>query len=174
MPGEQPAPWHSHVLLGNYHFKASTQLITSVCSPPCFPSLALILMSTNCCFLSSPPLMRPAHSAPFSCHVFIVVTILKMPSACCRRRAFSTCASHLTAVSIFHGTAPQPPGTQSKWHLCFTRWSPPCWIPWSTVWEIRMSRTRISKIMDSKMFSYFLSKLFEIRICLVIFALHKM
>ena len=48
----------SHVLLSNYHFKVPTQSITSVSSPPCFPSLALILMSTNCCFLSSPPLMR--------------------------------------------------------------------------------------------------------------------
>ncbi|KAB0376732.1 olfactory receptor 5D18-like [Muntiacus reevesi] len=37
-------------------------------------------------------------------YVFIVVTILKMHSACGRRKAFSTCASHLTAISIFHGT----------------------------------------------------------------------
>uniref|UniRef100_A0A8C3VJH7 Olfactory receptor n=1 Tax=Catagonus wagneri TaxID=51154 RepID=A0A8C3VJH7_9CETA len=37
-------------------------------------------------------------------YVFIVVTILKMPSATGRRKAFSTCASHLTAITIFHGT----------------------------------------------------------------------
>ncbi|XP_073071760.1 olfactory receptor 5D18 [Manis javanica] len=37
-------------------------------------------------------------------YVFIIVTILKMRSAsgCCK--AFSTCASHLTAITIFHGT----------------------------------------------------------------------
>ncbi|XP_055991989.1 olfactory receptor 5D18 [Sorex fumeus] len=37
-------------------------------------------------------------------YVFIVVTILKMNSASGRRKAFSTCASHLTAITIFHGT----------------------------------------------------------------------
>ncbi|XP_012512327.1 PREDICTED: olfactory receptor 5D18 [Propithecus coquereli] len=37
-------------------------------------------------------------------YVFIVVTILKMRSASGCRKAFSTCASHLTAITIFHGT----------------------------------------------------------------------
>ncbi|XP_058383258.1 olfactory receptor 5D18-like [Diceros bicornis minor] len=37
-------------------------------------------------------------------YVFIIVTILKMHSASGRRKAFSTCASHLTAITIFHGT----------------------------------------------------------------------
>ncbi|XP_057583971.1 olfactory receptor 5D18-like [Hippopotamus amphibius kiboko] len=37
-------------------------------------------------------------------YVLIAVTILKMHSASGRHKAFSTCASHLTAISIFHGT----------------------------------------------------------------------
>ncbi|KFO29505.1 Olfactory receptor 5D18 [Fukomys damarensis] len=37
-------------------------------------------------------------------YLLIVVTVLKMRSATGRRKAFSTCASHLTAISIFHGT----------------------------------------------------------------------
>ncbi|XP_072476711.1 olfactory receptor 5D13-like [Notamacropus eugenii] len=37
-------------------------------------------------------------------YVCIFVTILKMSSASGRRKAFSTCASHLTAVTIFYGT----------------------------------------------------------------------
>ncbi|KAM6160847.1 olfactory receptor 5D18-like [Erethizon dorsatum] len=37
-------------------------------------------------------------------YLFIVVTILKMHSASSRRKAFSTCASHLTAITIFYGT----------------------------------------------------------------------
>ncbi|XP_062951122.1 olfactory receptor 1165-like [Cynocephalus volans] len=37
-------------------------------------------------------------------YVFIVVTIIKMPSAGGHRKAFSTCASHLPAITIFHGT----------------------------------------------------------------------
>ncbi|KAM7085376.1 olfactory receptor 5D18 [Molossus nigricans] len=37
-------------------------------------------------------------------YVFILVTILKMHSTSGRRKAFSTCASHLMAITIFHGT----------------------------------------------------------------------
>ncbi|XP_051022652.1 olfactory receptor 1165-like [Acomys russatus] len=36
-------------------------------------------------------------------YVFIVITIIKMPSKGGLRKAFSTCTSHLTAISIFHG-----------------------------------------------------------------------
>jgi len=35
---------------------------------------------------------------------YIIATILRMNSAEGRRKAFSMCASHLTAVAIFHGT----------------------------------------------------------------------
>ncbi|XP_036041835.1 olfactory receptor 5D18-like [Onychomys torridus] len=37
-------------------------------------------------------------------YLFIVVTVLKMDSASGCHKAFSTCASHLTAITIFHGT----------------------------------------------------------------------
>ncbi|XP_005577952.2 olfactory receptor 5D14 [Macaca fascicularis] len=37
-------------------------------------------------------------------YVFIFVTVLKIHSASGRHKAFSTCASHLTAITIFHGT----------------------------------------------------------------------
>nr|XP_027792157.1 olfactory receptor 5D13-like [Marmota flaviventris] len=37
-------------------------------------------------------------------YVFIFVTVMKMPSTGGRYKAFSTCASHLTAITIFHGT----------------------------------------------------------------------
>ncbi|XP_048217371.1 olfactory receptor 5B3-like [Perognathus longimembris pacificus] len=37
-------------------------------------------------------------------YMFIFITILKMGSAMGHRKAVSTCASHLTAVSIFYGT----------------------------------------------------------------------
>nr|XP_002709166.1 olfactory receptor 1165-like [Oryctolagus cuniculus] len=36
-------------------------------------------------------------------YVFIIVTVIKMPSKDGLRKAFSTCASHLTAICIFHG-----------------------------------------------------------------------
>ncbi|KAG3285197.1 olfactory receptor 5D13-like [Ictidomys tridecemlineatus] len=39
-----------------------------------------------------------------STYIFIFVTVMKMPSTGGRQKAFSTCASHLTAITIFHGT----------------------------------------------------------------------
>ncbi|XP_074131964.1 LOW QUALITY PROTEIN: olfactory receptor 5D18-like [Sminthopsis crassicaudata] len=37
-------------------------------------------------------------------YFLIFVTVMKMRSASGRRKTFSTCASHLTAITIFHGT----------------------------------------------------------------------
>ncbi|XP_029435462.1 olfactory receptor 6F1-like [Rhinatrema bivittatum] len=37
-------------------------------------------------------------------YVFIITTILRIPSALGRQKAFNTCASHLTVVSIFYGS----------------------------------------------------------------------
>ncbi|XP_044868426.1 olfactory receptor 1052-like isoform X1 [Mauremys mutica] len=37
-------------------------------------------------------------------YILIIVAVLRIRSAEGRRKAFSTCASHLTAVAIFHGT----------------------------------------------------------------------
>ncbi|XP_029435454.1 olfactory receptor 6F1-like [Rhinatrema bivittatum] len=38
-------------------------------------------------------------------YCYIIMTILRIPSATGRKKAFSTCASHLTVVLIFFGTA---------------------------------------------------------------------
>lgn len=40
-----------------------------------------------------------------SSYVRILFAILKMPSTAGRQKAFSTCASHLTSVTLFYGTA---------------------------------------------------------------------
>ncbi|XP_027715718.1 putative olfactory receptor 5AK3 [Vombatus ursinus] len=40
----------------------------------------------------------------FFSYVYILAAILRMPSAAGRHKAFSTCASHMTAVTIFYGT----------------------------------------------------------------------
>ncbi|ELW46855.1 putative olfactory receptor 5AK3 [Tupaia chinensis] len=37
-------------------------------------------------------------------YIYIIAAILKMSSTAGRKKAFSTCASHLTAVTIFYGT----------------------------------------------------------------------
>ncbi|XP_027699338.1 olfactory receptor 6F1-like [Vombatus ursinus] len=39
-----------------------------------------------------------------SSYVQIIVTIIKMPSREAKKKAFSTCASHLTVVTIYYGT----------------------------------------------------------------------
>ncbi|XP_003774379.1 olfactory receptor 5D18-like [Sarcophilus harrisii] len=39
-----------------------------------------------------------------SSYIFIFVTVMKMHSVRARHKAFSTCASHLTAVGVFYGT----------------------------------------------------------------------
>ncbi|XP_008561416.1 PREDICTED: olfactory receptor 1L8-like [Galeopterus variegatus] len=45
---------------------------------------------------------------PFLCITFsyirILITILKIPSAAGKRKAFSTCSSHLTVVTLFYGS----------------------------------------------------------------------
>ncbi|XP_049991937.1 olfactory receptor 5D13-like [Alexandromys fortis] len=51
-------------------------------------------------------------------YIFIFITVMKMPSTGGRRKAFSTCASHLTAIIIFHGTILFlycVPNTKSSW-----------------------------------------------------------
>nr|XP_033779184.1 olfactory receptor 11H6-like [Geotrypetes seraphini] len=54
-------------------------------------------------------------SCTFISYAFIIQTILKIPSSSGRRKAFSTCASHLIVVSIFFGSVMymyvRPPGS---------------------------------------------------------------
>ncbi|XP_053416195.1 olfactory receptor 5B12-like [Nycticebus coucang] len=54
-----------------------------------------ILASFNVCF---------ALTVILTSYVFIFIAILRMRSAEGRKKAFSTCASHVTAVTIFYGT----------------------------------------------------------------------
>ncbi|XP_030740006.1 LOW QUALITY PROTEIN: olfactory receptor 2S2 [Globicephala melas] len=53
---------------------------------------------TNVIFLGVPVLFISAS------YVFIIATILRIPSAEGRKKAFSTCSAHLTVVIIFYGT----------------------------------------------------------------------
>ncbi|XP_069889042.1 olfactory receptor 5D13-like [Dipodomys merriami] len=56
----------------------------------------------------------------FTSYVFIFVTVMRMPSTAGRYKAFSTCASHLTAIAIFHGPIfflYCVPTTKSSWLL---------------------------------------------------------
>ncbi|XP_003800347.1 olfactory receptor 13C7-like [Otolemur garnettii] len=62
-------------------------------------SLNVISMGVaNVIFLGIPVL------SIFISYIFILTTILKIPSAEGRKKAFSTCSAHLTVVVIFYGT----------------------------------------------------------------------
>lgn len=71
------------------------------CSFPVSASTsAYLALSLHLCpSISTPP------SLPLLSYAFIVVTILKIPSAEGRHKAFSTCASHLTVVVVHYGFA---------------------------------------------------------------------
>ncbi|XP_004423344.1 PREDICTED: olfactory receptor 2S2-like [Ceratotherium simum simum] len=62
-------------------------------------SISVISMGvTNVIFLAIPVLFI------FVSYVFIIATILQIPSAEGRKKAFSTCSAHLTVVVVFYGT----------------------------------------------------------------------
>ncbi|XP_047625511.1 olfactory receptor 2S2 [Phacochoerus africanus] len=62
-------------------------------------SINVISMAvTNVIFLGVPVLFISVS------YVFIIATILRIPSAEGRKKAFSTCSAHLTVVVIFYGT----------------------------------------------------------------------
>ncbi|XP_028639912.1 olfactory receptor 13C7-like [Grammomys surdaster] len=56
------------------------------------------MVVANMIFLAVPVLFI------FVSYVFILVTILRIPSAEGRKKAFSTCSAHLTVVIVFYGT----------------------------------------------------------------------
>uniref|UniRef100_A0A8C9APG9 Olfactory receptor n=1 Tax=Prolemur simus TaxID=1328070 RepID=A0A8C9APG9_PROSS len=104
------------------HFGCEYSAILSLaCSDPTFTQMACLVIST---FSEACSLLVILAS-----YVFIVVTIIRMPSAGGLRKAFSTCASHLTAITIFHGIILLlycVPNSNSSWLLvkvatvCFT------------------------------------------------------
>ncbi|XP_012891980.1 PREDICTED: olfactory receptor 5D18-like [Dipodomys ordii] len=78
------------------HFGCEYSAVLSAsCSDPSFSQIVCLFISI---FSESCSLLITLAS-----YVVIVVTIMRMPSKGGLRKAFSTCASHLTAISIFHG-----------------------------------------------------------------------
>ncbi|XP_017706802.1 PREDICTED: olfactory receptor 5D13-like [Rhinopithecus bieti] len=73
-----------------------TAIVAVSCSDP-YVSQEIILVSATFNEVSSLVII-------LSSYAFIFITVMKMPSTGGRQKAFSTCASHLTAITIFHGT----------------------------------------------------------------------
>ncbi|XP_048372606.1 olfactory receptor 10A2-like [Sphaerodactylus townsendi] len=51
------------------------------------------------CAFTLPPFLLTLSS-----YIFIIVSVLRIPSKTGRRKAFSTCSSHLTVVALYYGT----------------------------------------------------------------------
>ncbi|XP_051022631.1 olfactory receptor 1165-like [Acomys russatus] len=78
------------------HFGCEYSAVISVsCSDSSFSQMTCLVISI---FSESSSVLITLAS-----YVFIVVTIIKMPSKGGLCKAFSTCTSHLTAITIFHG-----------------------------------------------------------------------
>ncbi|KAM4848591.1 olfactory receptor 5D16 [Urocitellus parryii] len=80
----------------NHFFCELSSLISLSCSDSYLSQLLLFTVAT---FNEISTLLVILTS-----YLFIIATALKMRSASGHRKVFSTCASHLTAISIFHGT----------------------------------------------------------------------
>ncbi|KAM8971734.1 olfactory receptor 5D18-like [Sarcophilus harrisii] len=87
-----------------------SSILYTACSDKDFSELVLFIFA-NFTMLSTLIVI-------ISSYIFIFVTVMKMQSVRARHKAFSTCASHLTAVGVFYGTVLFLyciPNTQSSW-----------------------------------------------------------
>ncbi|KAM6159723.1 olfactory receptor 1165-like [Erethizon dorsatum] len=95
------------------HFGCEYSAIISVsCSDSSFSQMACLIISilSEACSLL----------IILASYVVIVMTIVRMPSKSGLQKAFSTCTSHLTAISIFHGIILLlycVPNSKSSWLL---------------------------------------------------------
>ncbi|XP_064135037.1 olfactory receptor 5D18-like [Loxodonta africana] len=95
-------------------------------------------------------------------YVSIVVTILKMSSASGRHKAFSTCASHLTAITIFHGTilflycVPNSKNSRHTIKIASVFYTVVVPMLNPLIYSLRNKdvKNTVSKIMDAKVFSH--------------------
>ncbi|XP_030046210.1 olfactory receptor 2AP1-like [Microcaecilia unicolor] len=79
------------------HFFCDVAPIIKLSSDNTFVINLIVFMLSSIVVLSSILLVMVSY-------IFIICTILKIPSATGKQKAFSTCASHLIVVTIFYGT----------------------------------------------------------------------
>ncbi|CAO2596663.1 Olfactory receptor 8U8 [Lemmus lemmus] len=85
---------HSNII--NHFYCDDMPLLRLTCSDAHYKQLS-ILACAGITFISSVLIVSVSY-------IFIISAILRMRSAAGRRKAFSTCSSHMMAVSIFYGT----------------------------------------------------------------------
>ncbi|XP_064135219.1 olfactory receptor 5D18-like, partial [Loxodonta africana] len=95
-------------------------------------------------------------------YLSIIVTILKMSSASGRHKAFSTCASHLTAITIFHGTilflycVPNSKNSRHTIKIASVFYTVVVPMLNPLIYSLRNKdvKNTVSKIIDAKVFSH--------------------
>ncbi|XP_062949913.1 olfactory receptor 5D18-like [Cynocephalus volans] len=138
----------------NHFFCESSSLLSLSCSDTFINQLLLFIFAT---FNEISTLLIILTS-----YVSIVVTILKMRSASGRRKAFSTCASHLTAITIFHGTVlflycvPNSKNSRHTVKVASVFYTVVIPMLNPLIYSLRNKdvKVTVSKIMDGKVFSY--------------------
>ncbi|XP_062994323.1 olfactory receptor 10A3-like [Elgaria multicarinata webbii] len=80
----------------DHYFCDSPPIINLSCSDTLLVELIALIFA---CVFTLPPFLLTLTS-----YVYIIVTILKIPSTTGRQKAFSTCSSHLTVVALYYGT----------------------------------------------------------------------
>ncbi|XP_075174228.1 olfactory receptor 6F1-like [Anomaloglossus baeobatrachus] len=80
----------------NYFYCDAQPLLKLSCSNTHFTEAAISVLASGLIFSS--------FLLTVLSYIFIISTILRIPSAIGRKKAFSTCASHLTVVMIYYGT----------------------------------------------------------------------
>ncbi|KAG9487218.1 hypothetical protein GDO78_007211, partial [Eleutherodactylus coqui] len=80
----------------NYFYCDAQPLLKLSCSSTRFTEAAISMLATGLIFSS--------FLLTVLSYIFIISTILRISSAIGRKKAFSTCASHLTVVMIYYGT----------------------------------------------------------------------
>ncbi|XP_042329611.1 olfactory receptor 6F1-like [Sceloporus undulatus] len=93
-------------LLSGLHFCGPNEIDHFFCdlSPVIHLSCTDIKWVTLTIFIMASIDTFPPFLLTLTSYVFIITTIMRIPSTKGRQKAFSTCSSHLTVVTIFYGT----------------------------------------------------------------------
>ncbi|XP_049709165.1 olfactory receptor 5D18-like [Elephas maximus indicus] len=136
------------------HFCEFSSLLSLSCSNTYLSELLLFIFATFNVVSTLPIILTS--------YVSIVVTILKMSSASGRHKAFSTYASHLTAITIFHGTilflycVPNSKNSRHTIKIASVFYTVVVPMLNPLIYSLRNKdvKNTVSKIMDAKVFSH--------------------
>ncbi|XP_044295624.1 olfactory receptor 6M1-like [Varanus komodoensis] len=100
------APMLAAIMAANLPYCGPNGINHFFCDIPPLLKLACIdtSLAEKIVFLLSAVIILSTFLSTVVSYIYITVTILRIPSLHRRHKAFSTCASHLTVVSIYYGT----------------------------------------------------------------------